>query len=92
MYNSPKEPPPPPPPEVPWSEEPSNVVHLTEEDFKPFLKRKKHVLLMFYAPCKNFNIYFNWLIKLIYVCVCVILPSMSTRNNKSIFQKWKNII
>lgn len=46
----PKEPPPPPPPEVPWSEEPSNVVHLTEEDFKPFLKRKKHVLLMFYAP------------------------------------------
>ncbi|KAG8197832.1 hypothetical protein JTE90_020110 [Oedothorax gibbosus] len=46
----PKEPPPPPPPEVPWSEEPSHVVHLTEEDFKPFLKRKKHVLLMFYAP------------------------------------------
>lgn len=52
FVSSPKEPPPPPPPEVPWSEEPSHVVHLTEEDFKPFLKRKKHVLLMFYAPCK----------------------------------------
>ncbi|CAL1297755.1 unnamed protein product [Larinioides sclopetarius] len=48
--NDPKEPPPPPPPEVPWSEEPSHVVHLKEEDFKPFLKRKKHVLVMFYAP------------------------------------------
>ncbi|XP_035216375.1 protein disulfide-isomerase A5-like [Stegodyphus dumicola] len=46
----PKEPPPPPPPEIPWSEEPSSVVHLNEEDFKPFLRRKKHVLVMFYAP------------------------------------------
>ncbi|XP_054712217.1 protein disulfide-isomerase A5-like [Uloborus diversus] len=50
FMKDPKEPPPPPPPEVPWSEELSNVVHLTEEDFKPFLKRKKHVLLLFYAP------------------------------------------
>merc|ERR1712013_260796 len=46
----PKEPPPPPPPEAPWKEEESDVVHLTEEDFKPFLKKKKHVLVMFYAP------------------------------------------
>lgn len=46
----PKEPPPPPPPEAPWSEIPSSVVHLNEDDFKVFLKRKKHVLVMFYAP------------------------------------------
>ena len=46
----PKEPPPPPPPEKPWSEEDTEVEHLTEETFKPFLKRKKHVLVMFYAP------------------------------------------
>jgi len=46
----PKEPPPPPPPEAPWKDEESDVVHLTEEDFKPFLKKKKHVLVMFYAP------------------------------------------
>ena len=46
----PKEPPPPPPPEKPWSEEESNIVHLNEEAFKPFLKKKKHVLVMFYAP------------------------------------------
>ena len=46
----PQEPPPPPPPETPWSEEQSEVVHLTEEGFKPFLKKKKHVLVMFYAP------------------------------------------
>lgn len=46
----PKEPPPPPPPETPWKEEQSEVAHLSEEDFKPFLKKKKHVLVMFYAP------------------------------------------
>jgi protein disulfide-isomerase/protein disulfide isomerase family A protein 5 len=52
FMRDPREPPPPPPPEVPWSEEPSEVVHLTEETFKTFLKKKKHVLVMFYAPCK----------------------------------------
>jgi thiol-disulfide isomerase/thioredoxin len=26
------------------------VVHLTEETFKPLLKKKKHVLVIFYAP------------------------------------------
>jgi len=52
FMRDPREPPPPPPPEIPWSEEPSEVVHLTEETFKIFLKKKKHVLVMFYAPCK----------------------------------------
>ncbi|KAL7638944.1 UNVERIFIED_CONTAM: hypothetical protein RMT77_010478 [Armadillidium vulgare] len=47
---NPKEPPPPPPPEKPWSEIDSAVVHLDEENFKQFLKKKKHVLVMFYAP------------------------------------------
>lgn len=46
----PKEPPPPPPPEKPWSETESSVVHLTDDNYKPFLKKKKHVLVMFYAP------------------------------------------
>ena len=50
FMKDPKEPPPPPPPEAPWSEEKSEVVHLNEESFKPFLKKKKHVLVMFYAP------------------------------------------
>ena len=26
------------------------IHHLTAEDFKPFLKKKKHTLVMFYAP------------------------------------------
>lgn len=51
FMKNPKEPPPPPPPEKPWSEEESNVVHLDEENFKPFLKKKRHALVMFYAPC-----------------------------------------
>lgn len=50
FMKEPKEPPPPPPPEKPWSEEPSEVVHLVEENYKTFLKKKKHVLVMFYAP------------------------------------------
>jgi len=50
FMKDPQEPPPPPPPEKPWSEEESLVEHLTDETFKPFLKKKKHVLVMFYAP------------------------------------------
>ncbi len=54
FMKDPKEPPPPPPPEKPWSEEPSDVVHLNEENFKSTLKKTKHALVMFYAPCKLF--------------------------------------
>ncbi|CAH1155033.1 unnamed protein product [Phaedon cochleariae] len=50
FMRNPKEPPPPPPPESPWADEASHVVHLNEDTFKPFLKKKKHVLVIFYAP------------------------------------------
>lgn len=44
------------PPQTPieksWEEEDTNVVHLDDASFKPYLKKKKHVLVMFYAPCK----------------------------------------
>lgn len=50
FMTDPSEPPAPPPPEIPWSEEPGNVVHLDENSFKPFLKKKKHVLVIFYTP------------------------------------------
>lgn len=52
FMKNPKEPPPPPPPEKPWAEEETSVVHLNDEIFKSFLKKKRHVLVMFYAPCK----------------------------------------
>lgn len=52
FMKDPQEPPPPPPPETPWSEEKTEVVHLDENDYKTFLKKKKHALVMFYAPCK----------------------------------------
>ena len=51
---SPQEPPPPPPPEPAWHETESEVVHLTDENFKSFLKKKKHTIVMYYAPCKYF--------------------------------------
>ncbi|GFN83086.1 protein disulfide-isomerase a5, partial [Plakobranchus ocellatus] len=50
FMQNPQEPPPPPPPEKKWEEVESEVVHLTDETFKPFLKKKKHCLVMFYAP------------------------------------------
>ncbi|XP_041371887.1 probable protein disulfide-isomerase A4 [Gigantopelta aegis] len=50
FMKDPKEPPPPPPPEPKWEEQESDVVHLTEETFKTLLRKKKHALVMFYAP------------------------------------------
>ncbi|EMP24375.1 Protein disulfide-isomerase A5, partial [Chelonia mydas] len=47
----------PPPPEPAWEEKLTNVIHLAGEDFRESLKKKKHALVMFYAPwcphCKN---------------------------------------
>ncbi|CDQ83614.1 unnamed protein product [Oncorhynchus mykiss] len=42
----------PPPPEQSWEDKPSSVSHLGMEDFREALKKKKHALVMFYAPCK----------------------------------------
>ncbi|XP_014090538.2 protein disulfide-isomerase A5 [Bactrocera oleae] len=51
FMQDPKEPPPPPPPEKSWEEEEgSEVLFLNEENFNTLLKRKKHALVMFYAP------------------------------------------
>jgi protein disulfide-isomerase-like protein len=53
FMKDPKEPPPPPPPEASWSDVPSKVHHLDGESFRGFTKKKKHTLVMFYAPCKS---------------------------------------
>ncbi|KAK7478534.1 hypothetical protein BaRGS_00030206, partial [Batillaria attramentaria] len=50
FIKDPKEPPPPPAPEPSWEEVESDVVHLNEENFKATLKKRKHALIMFYAP------------------------------------------
>ncbi|CAH1775049.1 unnamed protein product [Owenia fusiformis] len=50
FMKNPVEPPPPPPPEPEWSEVESDVEHLTDETFKSTLKKRKHCLVMFYAP------------------------------------------
>jgi protein disulfide-isomerase/protein disulfide isomerase family A protein 5 len=39
-----------PPEDESWENVPSEVVHLSDEMFKQFVKKKKHVLVMFYAP------------------------------------------
>ena len=48
----PKEAPPPPPPEPEWSDIPSKINHLSEDNFDSFMKDHKSVLVMFYAPCE----------------------------------------
>ncbi|MBV98936.1 Protein disulfide-isomerase A5, partial [Eschrichtius robustus] len=40
----------PPPPEPAWEEQQTSVVHLAGDNFRETLKRKKHALVMFYAP------------------------------------------
>ncbi|CAD5112143.1 DgyrCDS1382 [Dimorphilus gyrociliatus] len=45
-----QDPKPPPPPEPEWDESESAVEHLTSDNFKGFIKKKKHTLVMFYAP------------------------------------------
>lgn len=45
----------PPPPELPWKEQPGHVLHLSAENFKSDLKKKKSSLVMFYAPCKQLH-------------------------------------
>lgn len=52
FMTNPSEPPKPPPPEVAWEDEETNVVHLDENNFKGYLKKKKHALVMFYATCE----------------------------------------
>ncbi|XP_033625097.1 protein disulfide-isomerase A5-like [Asterias rubens] len=50
FMQDPSQPPPPPPPEPKWSDEESNVLHLNGDNFKSVTKKKKHSLVMFYAP------------------------------------------
>lgn len=41
-----------PPPEPEWSEQVSDVNHLTNDNFDSFLAANRKVLVMFYAPCE----------------------------------------
>ena len=45
-----KNPQPPPEKEKDWSEIETGVHHLTDETYRPFIKKTKHALIMFYAP------------------------------------------
>ncbi|XP_063663116.1 protein disulfide-isomerase A5 isoform X3 [Pan troglodytes] len=40
----------PPPPEPTWEEQQTSVLHLVGDNFRETLKKKKHTLVMFYAP------------------------------------------
>lgn len=55
FIKSPQKPPPPPAPEKPWAEEESPVRHLDAKTFRSTLRKIKHALVMFYAPCKSYS-------------------------------------
>lgn len=58
---NPQEPATPPPEEEQWSDEPSAVEHLTDDNFEDFLSKHDSMLVMFYAPCKQLFTYsFNY--------------------------------
>jgi hypothetical protein len=61
IYWSPK-PPQPKEEEKAWSDEPSDVVHLTDDNFSTFMAENPSVLVMFYAPCKSrfYSILLGW--------------------------------
>lgn len=52
LVQKPIEPPPPPPAEKPWAEEDTAVRHLDAATFRSALRKVKHAIVMFYAPCK----------------------------------------
>ncbi len=39
--------------EAEWSDEESDVVHLTDTNFDEYLEANPSVMVMFYAPCKS---------------------------------------
>lgn len=41
------------PKEEEWSDSPSEVYHLTDENFSTVLESEPSALVMFYAPCKH---------------------------------------
>lgn len=51
FMKKPEEPPAPPPEDMPWPDVSGpEILHLNDANFKDELKKKKHVLVMFYAP------------------------------------------
>ena len=45
--------------DIPWSDEDTNVAHLTGDDFEEYVQQHNSVLVMFYAPCKSSDFFFT---------------------------------
>jgi hypothetical protein len=59
FFHSPK-PPEEPKQEAEWADEPSEVVHLLDDNFEAYIKEHPSVLVMFYAPCKLLHVFLLW--------------------------------
>jgi len=75
---SPKEP---PPPEKPWNEVESDVQHYDDASFKGTVRKKKHALIMFYAPCKFLKLTPTKLIVSFQTTLCTLYQGSQTRGS-----------
>ena len=52
-----------------WSEVPSDVVHLNDDNFNDVIKHGQPTLVMFYAPCEKCHSVFEMMINIIFIVI-----------------------
>ncbi|VIO85899.1 RNA methyltransferase, TrmH family protein [Brugia malayi] len=95
FYNFMKNPVEPPPPELSWSKQSDgvHVLHLTAENFKTEVKKKKHALIIFYAPwcgyCKRAKPKFFEASKILADDTRIVLGAVDCTTERSLCQEYK---
>ncbi|MCP9266456.1 Protein disulfide-isomerase A5 [Dirofilaria immitis] len=87
--------PPPPQSELPWNEQSdgAHVLHLTVENFKAEIKKKKHALIIFYAPwcdyCKRAKPKFVEASKVLAADARIVFGAVDCMVERSLCQEYK---
>uniref|UniRef100_A0AAF5PVN3 Thioredoxin domain-containing protein n=2 Tax=Wuchereria bancrofti TaxID=6293 RepID=A0AAF5PVN3_WUCBA len=95
FYNFMKNPVEPSPPELSWSKQSDgvHVLHLTAENFKTEVKKKKHALIIFYAPwcgyCKRAKPKFFEAAKILADDTRIVLGAVDCTTERSLCQEYK---
>ncbi|VDO25084.1 unnamed protein product [Onchocerca flexuosa] len=95
FYNFMKNPVEPPPPELSWSKQSdgAHVLHLTAENFKAEVRKKKHALIIFYAPwcgyCKRAKPKFFEASKVLAADARIVLGAVDCTVERSLCQEYK---
>ncbi|VDK61347.1 unnamed protein product [Onchocerca ochengi] len=95
FYSFMKNPVEPPPPELSWSKQSggAHVLHLTAENFKAEVRKKKHALIIFYAPwcgyCKKAKPKFFEASKVLAADARIVLGAVDCTVERSLCQEYK---